>query len=425
MFRPMRKRKRIQRIVPKQQRITLPVEKARIGMHVIGLDRPWEQVPLLFQSFTIEQPEQIDILKKHCQWITIERTGYGEDLSPEGPGGRATFAKDFEGRRPLAEEIPNATQRYQKAQTFIDTLLRDVTEGREPSIRDARAVVRECIVSIANNPNAMFWLSRIRSQDAYTAEHCVRVGLLAITFGRFIGLPEKDLEILGLSGMLHDVGKMKVPTEILFKPGALTTEEWLTMRQHPVFGHELLGSEHELEAEVRDAALSHHERLDGKGYPHSLSEPEISKTTRIITIVDAYDAITSDRPYTKGIPSSEALRILYKHRSTQFDDLLVECFIQMIGLYPPGSLVELNTGEIAVVLAASPQQKLRPIVEVVLDQEGNFCQPRALNLSQQCTTANGECYSIARALPDGYSGFSLSDHITRLSNDLSFTPTLR
>lgn len=405
------------------RKLDIPAVRATIGMHVVGLDRPWEEVPVLFQNFVIESEQQIDILCAHCQWITIEETDKPEALwEPTPPPARPL--RRLSVKRPLAEELPQATQRYHQARDYVDTLLLDVADNRDTSLKEARAIVRNCVSSIANNANAMFWLTRIRHQDSYTAEHCVRVGLLAITFGRYLGLPEKDLEILGLSGMLHDVGKMRIPPDILNKPGALTRYEWARMRRHAEYGFQLLGSDHELEQEVRQAALSHHERLDGKGYPRALTATNISRTTRIITMVDAYDAMTSDRAYRKGMSASEALRVLFRYRGSQFDESLVEDFIRMIGIYPPGSLVELDTGEVAIVLATSPLHKLHPLVEVVLDADGQLCQPRSIDLSEQANNDGTRASSIIRALPDGAAGFSLAEHIRRLSAEHTAHPSV-
>lgn len=413
LFRKPHRRRKLSKVVSTQRQVDIPASRARLGMHVVGLDRPWENVPVLFQSFVIDQPEQVEILRTHCQWITVERTAYTELVAEQAAAHRKAIAagSGFEAERPLSEELPHAQRRYQEAQDYIDTLLQKVADGQRLPLKEARAVIRNCINSISSNPNAMFWLTRIRHQDAYTAEHCVRVGILSITFGRFIGLDNAQLETIGLCGMLHDVGKMRVPPEVLNKPGALDTQEWQIMRRHPEHGYDLLGSEHELEPAIREAALSHHERLDGKGYPQALTGPAISQFTRMVSIVDTYDALTSDRVYHKGISTSEALRVLYKNRGNQFDDQLVEAFIRLIGIYPPGSLVELNTGEVAVVLATSPRHKLHPLVEIVLDSKGHPCLPRVLSLSDSPSTADGDTYTIRKALPDGVSGFSLAEHI--------------
>ena len=418
LFQRNRRRKPLSRVVPTQKPVDIPASRATIGMHVVGLDRPWEEVPLLFQSFVIDQPEQVEVLRSHCQWITVERTAYTEQVAEYAAASRRAIAagSDFEAKRPLSEELPRAQHHYGEAQHYIDRLLEDVAAGRSLSLGEARDIVRNCMESISSNPNAMFWLTRIRHRDAYTAEHCVRVGILAITFGRFVGFDDAQLEIIGLCGMLHDVGKMRVPPKVLNKPGALDPDEWRLMRRHPEYGFRLLGENGELEPEIRQAALSHHERLDGKGYPHALAAPAIHQFTRIVSIIDAYDAMTSDRAYRKGMPTSEALRILYNNRGKQFDEKLVEAFISLIGIYPPGSLVELNTGEVAIVLASSPKHRLHPLIEIVLDSEGGPCFPRALNLSESPLTPDGEAYTIRKSLPDGIPGFSLAEHIRHQSS---------
>lgn len=427
LFRKSPHRRGPSKIVASRRQVDIPASRARVGMHVVELDRPWEQVPVLFQSFVITHPEQAETLRTHCQWITVERTAWTEQIAQEAIAHlKATAAgSDFEAKKPLADELPHANRRYREAQKYIDELLDNVAKGNELPLEDARTVVRNCISSINSNPNAMFWLTRIRHRDAYTAEHCVRVGILTITFGRFIGLDINELETVGLCGILHDVGKMRVPPEVLNKPGALTSEEWEIMRAHPELGFKLLNSDHQLEPAVLQAALSHHERLDGKGYPHALEASAITRFTRMVTIVDAYDAMTSDRVYRKGMPTSEALAILYKHRGSQFDEQLVEAFIRMIGIYPPGSLVELHTGEVAVVLATSPRQRLLPLVEVVLDREGNPCLPRVLNLSENPQDAEGLTYAIRKTLPDGATGFSLAEHIRHHSDPTQPQPAVK
>lgn len=413
LFRKHPRRTGLSQVVATRQPVDIPASKVRIGMHVVRLDRPWVQVPLLFQSFVVTELEQVETLRAHCQWVTVERTAWTEQVAQDAIAHlRATSAgSEFEAEKPLSEELRRASRRYQDAQNYIDELLDKVAKGHELPLEEARTIVRNCISSINSNPNAMFWLTRIRHRDAYTAEHCVRVGILTITFGRFIALDVNQLETVGLCGILHDVGKMRVPLEVLNKPGAFTPDEWDIMRAHPELGFELLSSDHQLEPDVLQAALSHHERLDGKGYPHALEAHSINQFTRMVTIVDAYDAMTSDRVYREGLPTSDALAILYKHRGKQFDEPLVESFIRMIGIYPPGSLVELHTGEVAVVLATSPRKRLQPLVEVVMDRDRNPCTHRVLNLSENAKDEEGLTYTIRKTLPDGTAGFSLAEHI--------------
>lgn len=396
------------------QSIDISSCRAHIGMRVIALDRPWNEVPVLFQSFVIENEKQLDVLSQYCLTITVESSGEltaqsePAHVSAPVPPPSAIALTEI---KPLESELPNAFNQLNQAYTHIAGLFKNIADGENTNLAGMRTIVRSCITSITNNANAMFWLTRIRDQDAYTAEHCVRVGIFAMTFARYLGMTDQQLETIGLCGMLHDVGKMRVSSAILNKPGALNDEEWCIMRQHPQLGFELLDSEHQLEPEISQAALSHHERLDGKGYPANLAANSIDRFTRIVSIIDAYDAMTSDRVYRKGMPTSNALSVLYKNGGLQFDAGLVEVFIQMIGIYPPGSLVELNSGEVAVVLAASPDNKLRPIIELILDADGYRCEARVLNLSEDPRRPDGQVYGITKAVPDGTEGFNLAEHI--------------
>ncbi|MFE8070230.1 HD-GYP domain-containing protein [Marinobacteraceae bacterium S3BR75-40.1] len=394
------------------RQVQISVDALREGMHVVQLDRPWTEVPVLFQQFTIDSDAQLHTLRHYCHWVWVDV----DSSHCDADWGRLQLElhkpiKPLPEERPLVEELPRARAAHTKAQGYIDQLVDQIRSEQSPNVEDARPVVQECVSSILANPNAMFWLGRIRHEDAYTAEHCVRVAILAIAFGRSLELEQPDLVTLGLCGLLHDIGKLKVPDAILNKPASLDAEEMAVMKRHTEYGHGLLSEHHQLEPIVRDAALSHHERIDGTGYPNAVPEWRISRFSRIISIVDAFDAMTSDRCYRAGCSTSEALRLLYRYRGQQFDAELVEHFIRMIGVYPPGSLVELNTGEVALVLATNPNMKLTPRVEVVLDGDKRPCESRMLDLSQHPRTEDGQTYAIKQPLPDGAYGFTLQQRI--------------
>lgn len=394
------------------RQVEIPSDAVRVGMYVVRLDKPWTEVPLLFREFVVENEEQLQTLRGHCFSVTVEMTDSQLRLLEKQNKGLMRKPLDvLPEKATLVEELPLAHEHYHKAQGFIDELLGSIERDQELRLDGFQDIVKNCVTSIMSNASAMFWLTRIRHEDAYTAEHCLRVGILAITFGRFLDFPEKDLQTLGMCGMLHDVGKMKIPADVLNKPGALSPEEWQLMKQHPELGHELLDSQHDLDPVILDATLSHHERLDGTGYPNGVSGLNISLFARIVSIVDAYDAMTSDRPYMRGRTTAEALNILYKCSGNQFDGSLVEVFIRMIGIYPSGSLVELDNGDVAVVVSSRPNQKLLPVVEVVRDREGNPCQPRVIDLAESAANDNGSARRIARALSDSVAGFDLQSYI--------------
>ncbi|AOY89579.1 phosphohydrolase [Marinobacter salinus] len=396
------------------QRVRLPVDLLEPGLKIVKLDRPWTEVPVLFQGFTLTDDSQAQILRQYCEWVLVEDTE--ERLNPILDCISALKKRTTEPQaeaRSLAEEIPRAHQAWNRTQQFVQQITAEINGGNYPDLQAARPIICECVESIKNNASAMFWMSRIKSRDAYTAEHCLRVAVFSVAFARFLGVPDEDLETVGMCGLLHDLGKLKVSDAILNKPGALTPDEFRAMREHTTLGYELLRADRTLDPIISDVTRHHHERIDGQGYPQQLTEWQISRFARLISIVDAFDAITSDRCYRDGLSTPEAISILFRNRGQQFDASMVEAFIRMIGVYPPGSLVELNTGEVAIVVATHPGRKLKPRVEVLLDANKNPVRPRIVDLAST-VTEDQSLPEIISPLPDGAYGVSLRGRLHEL-----------
>ncbi|MBS8239851.1 HD-GYP domain-containing protein [Marinobacter lipolyticus] len=400
------------RVETSLHRARLPVDLIEQGMRIVKLDRPWTEVPVLFQGFTLERPAEAQILRQYCEWVVVEdeETRLSPLISKAAVLKRRTTEPMAE-TRSVAGEMPRAAAAWDNAQAFVEHLTRQIETGNDLNFQDARPVIRACVESIKANASAMLWMSRIKSRDAYTAEHCLRVAIFTVAFARFLGMPDEDLEVAGMCGLLHDIGKLKVPDEILNKPGALSPEEFRIMREHTTLGYQLLKTDPTLDPIISDVTCHHHERMDGRGYPRQLAEWQISRFARMVSIVDAFDAITSDRCYRDGLSTSDAIRILYRNRGQQFDAGMVEAFIRMVGVYPPGSLVELTSGEVALIVATHPGKKLKPRVEILLDGDKKPVTPRLLDLSAAETSA---VPGIARPLPDGAFGISLQERIQQL-----------
>lgn len=397
------------------QRVRLPVDLVKTGMRIVSLDRPWTQVPVLFQGFTLTDDAQAQILRQYCEWVLVEDEE--NRLNPvldEASRRMRCTTEPLPETRTLAQEIPRAKETWSRTQAFVEEVTRQIEAGNDLNLQSARPIIRECVESVKANASAMFWMSRIKSRDAYTAEHCLRVAIFCVAFARFLGLPDDDLETVGMCGLLHDLGKLKVPDEILNKPGALTPDEYTVMRQHTTLGYELLRADPNLDPIISDVTCHHHERMDGRGYPQQLKEWQISRFARLVSIVDAFDAITSDRCYRDGLPTSDAIRILYRNRGQQFDTNMVEAFIRMVGVYPPGSLVELSTGEVAIVVATHPGRKLKPRVEILLDADKHPVEPRMIDLAAASTGSRQAVPEIAHPLSDGAYGVSLHERIQQL-----------
>ena len=219
-----------------------------------------------------------------------------------------------------------------------------------------------------------------------------------------------ELEELGMCGILHDVGKIKVPDEILNKPGRLTDEEFLIMQAHTTYGWQLLMANREVPPAAVDVAYTHHERMDGLGYPRKLPAQRIPFKAKIIAVVDAYDAITSDRAYSEGRSSLEALRILFEAKGTQFDETVVLAFIQLIGVYPPGEIVELSTGEVGIIIGFETGSKLKPRVLLVLDADKQPRPEQVLDLARNPRDAADRLIIVRSVKPSGAYGIDIDSY---------------
>lgn len=393
--------------------VKLPADSLEIGMHVTRLDRPWTEVPVLLQGLTIETPDEIDMLREHCVFVFIEIEK--EFWLESGKGTvEAKEEKQYPGFREkvdIHDELPQAQLTYDKTKEHVDEVLTSLSNGESFDMDASRKAIKSCVKSILNNANALLWLTQVKEQDRYTAEHSLRVGILAIAFGRFMGLNDDDLEIIGLCGMLHDIGKAKIPDDILNKPARLTRIEYDIMKQHAVYGKEMLDEHQGVNKLIKDAAHFHHERIDGKGYPEQLSAAYLHKFVRMVSIVDVYDAITSNRQYKEGSPAFDALKILYAERDKHFDSELVEAFIRMVGVYPPGTLVEMTNGEVGIVVSANKDSRLRPQVELVMTADKKLRPSYIINLIKGPADKNGQPYAIKGGITNGTYGVDVKDYI--------------
>lgn len=380
----------------------------QMGMYVCMLDRPWLETPFLFQGFLLSHEDDLFALRSLCEYVYIDLMLTRVDVSGleplkaiSGPGPRAhPVTVDIE------QEIGRAGKAYRRSLKEIKEILQRIHDHHNIDIDEMVLAVRDCLESVIRNPSALLWLSRIKHVDQYTAEHCVNVGIQAMALGRHLGLGMKHIELLGMCGMLHDVGKMGLEQDILNKPGPLTREEVVHVRLHPVLGRDELSKDPKVPQEVINVAYSHHERIDGRGYPEKLPAASLDFYVRAITVVDAYDAMTSQRCYSKSMSPATALKILYDNIGTQFDESLVIKFIECIGLYPPGSLVEMTSGEVGIVLSVDPLHRLSPKVGLVLDRQKRPMQQLVVDLKHEPPAAQGGM-KVAGVLPDGSHGLNL------------------
>jgi HD-GYP domain-containing protein (c-di-GMP phosphodiesterase class II) len=287
-------------------------------------------------------------------------------------------------------------------------MMDDIRFGKRIDTPSTKAVVHECVESLIRNPDALMLLTQLKHRDAYTAQHSLNVCVYSVAFGLHLGYKGEAVEELGMSGLMHDMGKMKVPLEVLNKPGRLTGDEFALMKAHTTQGRDILMSAREALPGAVDVAYSHHERLDCSGYPRGLDGAHLTPFSKIVAIVDTYDAITSDRCYQDGRTHMEAINILTECRGKGFDANLVIKFIERIGIYPPGTVVEMSNGEVGVVVEVHPKAKTKPKVVLVLDETKRPRPPRLVDLVELDLDASSQPYVISKVLGNHAYGIDLA-----------------
>lgn len=391
------------------------VSELRVGMYVCDLDRPWLDTPFLMQGFLLESQQDIETVQELCEYVYIDAVRNvwippEEHAVLDRPQQRARYIHKV----PATQEQEQIQAFHTEAKRLTRTLLDDVRLGNAINIGQVKETVNECVDSIIRNPDALMWLSKIKNKDDYTAEHSLNVGILAINFGRHLGKERDELEKLGLCGMLHDIGKTQTPLEILNKEDRFTPEEFAIMRRHAEDGQRILIGHHGVYHGCVDVCHNHHEALDGSGYPRGLKEHAINEYTRIVSICDVYDAITSDRCYKRGKSTLDALRILYEGRGRRYDTQLVIEFIRCIGLYPAGSLVELENRCVGIVTSNNYRDRRLPRVYLIRDEHGEMLdKPYTIDLTKITQGAKLVPYRIHKVLPNGTHGIRFQDYVAK------------
>ena len=393
-------------------KIKKDVGELEIGMHVSDLDRPWVESSFAFQGFEIISDKVLSELQNECTFVYIDtEKSYGAAKSlihTNGSGNKKGMEfvdtvimnmNDIHNES-VENEISKGKALHDRTCEYVDGIFKVLNKGGKLDIDSVKDVVSELVENIISNPDTMIWLSHLKDKDEYTAIHSVNVCILSLTFGRTLGLSESELNVLGLGALLLDIGKSNIPDKILKKTGSLTDEEYLLMKAHAFLGYAILEENNKIPKESLEIILNHHERLNGKGYPNSRMGGEISKLTRIVSIVDVFDAMTSDRCYMDAYQPQHALNELYNMAPDELDQELVEGFIKCIGIYPVGSIVELNTGHTGVVVKLNERNRLKPIVGLALNRKKEPYEIiKMLNLSSDVwQKSSGEKVEIVKIL---------------------------
>lgn len=375
------------------KQVKLDVNEITVGMFVSGLDRPWSQTPFPLQGFYIRDLDEIKQLKNICRHVYIDvmrgRAPMAANLkslpadtlkhrinrrqNTAAPSNikvaRLRIQRDaYPEVKPLKREIRKAKQLHQNVYHAVGEVLGYLgsNELHRVPMTDTKRLASDMVDSVLRNPDAFTWLTRVQEKDEHTYAHAIRSSVWAILFGRHIGLPKRDLDVLALGVLLKDVGKVRLDQRLLEKTERSAEEERL-YESFVDHGVEILRQTPGVEPRVISVVKTHCERLNGSGFPQHLQGDKIPLLGKIAGIVTFYDNVTNPRGARLPVAPSKAVSKLYELRNTQFQEELVVEFIRAIGLYPTGTLVVLNTGEVGVVVEQNFERRLKPKVMLVLD----------------------------------------------------------
>ncbi len=378
------------------------VSDLRVGMFIHDLNCDWMSHPFLRNRFHVENDADIaKIIDAGIHEVYID-TSRGMDA--DAPTAQevkqqleseiiefASREKGIQRYVDAGEEIGKAQLVHEQAHQIIRSIMQDVRLGRQVELELVEPSVERMTGSILRNGGALLSLCRIKDKDDYTFQHSVSVGALMVSFCNALEMGKDVIHHAGIGGMLHDIGKMKVPDEILNKPGRLTENEFAVMKCHVVESRRILVATNGISSTSIEVAAQHHERHDGSGYPEGLKGDEISQLGQMAAIVDVYDALTSDRCYHEGMPPTDALRKIYEWSKFHFNPTLVQAFMRTIGIYPVGALVRLESGKLAVVIEQNADTLIQPKVKAFFSTRSNtYIPPEIIDLSRSMGMGGGD-----------------------------------
>ena len=380
----------------------IAVDELQLGMYVSKLDRPWTETPFVFQGFILRNQKQIDVMKKFCARVFVDPEKADLSELKANAGGTAASIRGTTVYKEVASldtELPRARSALAQTTSVLKQISHAVEVGGAIDSAKVKVAASDITESVVRNPDAATLLVQLQEKSDETFNRAIHVSVMMSIFGRFLQLPRESIEHLGLLGLLQDAGKLKLPSALLNKREPFNPEEEALYQAHVEHSVEILNSTAGLPNDLPGLASLHHEHFDGTGYPRGLRGGAIALPGMIAGIVDAFDTLIAPPPLGKHMSPSNALNLIYKGRGTLFQPALVEQFIQCVGVYPVGSAVELNTGEIGIVIAQNPLRRLQPRVMVVRDAKGNENRPyKMLDLSKEPKATRDEPYRIRRTL---------------------------
>ncbi|MDH5423431.1 MAG: DUF3391 domain-containing protein [Gammaproteobacteria bacterium] len=394
--------------------------RLKIGMYVSNLDRPWLDTPFLVQGFFIQDKDEIRALDQYCEYVYIDVDRgvtadiyWDENFTLPSNKYMEAFLRsrirevDYSNEHSVADEIPQAHLAFEAAFEKFGGIMSAIKQGVKLDLKKVKSLIEPLIDSVLRNPDAMLWLSQLRKPEEFLFSPSVHHCVLAIAFGRYAGLPKEDIFRLAIGTLLFDIGKLNVQEEVLLKGTVLSEIEFSKVRQHVDEGYDYLILFDGLHEDSLNTVLTHHERYDGSGYPNKLSGRQIPVFGRIAGMIDCYQAMISRRPYSDAISAHGALQKLFNWRNKYFQSELVDQFLKCMGAHPTGSLLEMKSGEVGIVLSQNRDRHMRPKVMLLLDKNKNdLVDYPVIDLMAR---ADEGSYEILRGLDPGAYGIVYSD----------------
>ena len=373
--------------------LRIQIKQLRLGMYVQEFCGSWMDHPFWRNAFMLDNPKDLEaILATGIKEVWIDDA---KGLGVKDGQQEQTIATEVEAtlvqadtlgkairRVDTAQEVERAISICAKSKQAVSSMFNEARMGNALSADDALPIVEEISTSVMRNPGALIGLARLKNKDDYTYMHSVAVCALMVSLGRQLGLDDEQIRQAGLAGLLHDVGKMMIPLDILNKPGKLTDAEFETVKSHPSEGHKMLLEGRGISAVALDVCLHHHEKIDGSGYPERLTDSQISLFAKMGAVCDVYDAVTSNRPYKNGWEPAESIRKMAEWKG-HFDMAIFQAFVKNVGIYPIGSLVKMKSDRLGVIIEQTEKSLLTPIVKVFFSIKSNGrIVPEIIDLSK-------------------------------------------
>jgi len=412
----------------------IPIQQVQLGMYLQSMEGSWLSHPFWKTKFVLRDPADLEALLTSgvpMVWIDVSK---GHDVQDQAvpdtlvqdlvdapspapvappPVEAAPAATVAPGparveRVSMGSEMGRAAQVVNRSRQAVTALFGEARMGKAIDPEMCLPLVEEVADSVSRNPSALISLARLKTKDDYTYMHSVAVCALMVSLSRQLGLDDTQTREAGLAGLLHDIGKMMMPLDVLNKPGQLTEAEFDIMRSHPMRGYMMLKEGGAVPEAALDVCLHHHEKMDGTGYPQKLKGEQISLLARMGAVCDVYDAITSTRPYKAAWDPAGSIQRMAQWTG-QFDPVVFKAFVKSVGIYPVGILVKLESGRLAVVIDLNPQNLAAPVVRVFYSTKSKL--PIPVQMLDLANPANSDRV-VGRESPQDW-GFTHLDDIWR------------